>query len=311
MASEYLHVNSSDLRALAADVIDRTSAKPFGVYVFASDEPGAELARHVERAVFQEAFGNSPDLLAREYGPYDRSSLFFCVVDHRRRLPAGMMRLILPSEATGAATGPGAGAGSKSVHDLERVWGEPADEVFERSGATLDRDRVWDVATLAVGADYRTVAARGLVSLALNQALIVTLGRYGIRQVVTILDLAVLRLLQWQLGKPFSMLRGLVPMPYLGSGASVPVWSDLVTWRPQLARDNPTIYDLLFEGRGIEAAVAGADWESVVRRVAAVGGGGGSRPEPAGYAISLDPDPLAASMRSSRAGTFSAATGRE
>jgi hypothetical protein len=305
MASEYLHLNSSDLRALAADVIDRTSAKPFGVYVFASDEPGAELARHVERAVFQEAFGNSPDLLAREYGPYDRSSLFFCVVDHRRRLPAGMMRVILPSDATGP------GAGSKSVHDLERVWGEPADEVFQRSGARLDRDRVWDVATLAVGADYRTVAARGLVSLALNQALIVTLGRYGIRQVVTILDLAVLRLLQWQLGKPFSMLRGLAPMPYLGSGASVPVWSDLVTWRPKLAHDNPTIYDLLFEGRGIEAAVGGADWETVVQRVASVGGGSGSRPEPAGYAISLDPDPLAASMRSSSAGTFPAATGRE
>src|ERR1700730_1475219 len=289
MPSEDLQMNSSDLRVLAANVMDRTSAQPFGVYVFASDEPGAELARHIERVVFQEAFGNSRDLLAREYGPYDRSSLFFCVVDHRRRLPPGMRRLILPWDA--------AGAGSKSVHDLERVWAEPADGVFQRSGATLDRDRVWDVATLAVGADYRTMAARGLVSLALNQALIVTLGRYGIQQVVTILDLAVLRLLQWQLGKPFSMLRGLVSMPYLGSGASLPVWSDLVTWRPQLAHDNPTISELLFEGRGIEAAVAGADWDTVVQRVAAVGGGGGSRPEPVDYAISLDPDPLGASMR--------------
>jgi hypothetical protein len=250
----------SDLRRLTAGVMDATSPQPFGVYAFASHQAGAELGRHIERVVFQDAFGNSPDLLAREYGPYEDQSLFLVAVDHRRQLPAGMMRVVLP----------GAG-GSKSLDDLESVWDVRAEEIFGASGAELDRGRVWDVATLAVATDYRRLAARGVVSLALNQALMGALRRFQVDQVVAILDVAVLRLLQRQLGRPFSMLDGLEPMPYLGSGASLAVWSDVPAWRARLAVADPAMHALLFEGRGLEAAVSAARWGDDARQVALVG----------------------------------------
>ncbi|HVN50080.1 MAG TPA: hypothetical protein VMT43_01540, partial [Acidimicrobiales bacterium] len=81
---------------------------PFGVYVLDADQPEAELARAVEREVLDEFFTNSPELLEREYGPYESASTFLCVVDHEQRAPAGMIRIIRPGDA-----------GLKSVHDIE------------------------------------------------------------------------------------------------------------------------------------------------------------------------------------------------
>ena len=119
---------------------------------------------------------------------------------------------------------------------------------------------VWDIATLAVASGYRGKAAHGLVSLALLQALIVALGRFEIGVVVALLDAAVLRLLQWQIGQPFATIGGLGPRPYLGSEASLPVWSDVAAWRARLAGSDPTMHALLCQGQGLEAAVAAAEW---------------------------------------------------
>ena len=268
MSAASLALAGADLRALTSDVMDPTSEQPFGTYIFASHAPGAELARHIERVVFQEAFGNSPELLAREYGPYEDQSVFFLVIDHRRRLPAGMMRVVVPP-------GPSAGC-SKTLDDLERVWGEQAEDAFVGSGARLDRAAVWDIATLAVAAGYRGKAARGLVSLALVQALIVALGRFRIDMVVALLDVAVLRLLQWQIGHPFVAIGGVAPRPYLGSETSLPVWSDVPAWRARLAEADPTMHALLCEGQGLEAAVAAAEWGPDALRLARAAQAGGA-----------------------------------
>ena len=81
------------LRDLAEDLIgreERTPA-PFGLYIVPSADPAAELARDVERVVFKEFFDNSPELLDEEYAPYDAGSVFFVVLDHALRTPAGSM----------------------------------------------------------------------------------------------------------------------------------------------------------------------------------------------------------------------------
>ena len=105
-------------------------AQPFGTYVFAADEPGAALARAVEREVFLETFGDTPEVLDAEYAQYDDASVFFVVVDHRRRVPAGMMRVITPSPA-----------GFKSLDDLLPAWGVPPHD------ALRSVDTSWDLAT--------------------------------------------------------------------------------------------------------------------------------------------------------------------
>lgn len=124
--------DDSDLRRLAWQHIPPGAREPFGAYIFHSDEPGAELARAVERAVFLEAFDNTPDLLAREYGPYESGSVFICVLDHLRGVPAGMMRVLMSSPA-----------GFKSLNDIETVWGESAEDVLQRTGLALDAGRTW------------------------------------------------------------------------------------------------------------------------------------------------------------------------
>jgi len=254
-----LLVAGADLGALSNEVTDQTSSQPFGAYVFGPNQPGADLARTIERIVFQEAFGNSPDLLAHEYAAYESQSLFFLVMDHRRHQPAGMLRVVVPAGATGC---------SKTLDDLETVWAERAEDAFARSGARLDRGGAWDIATLAVAGGYRGKAAQGLVSLALLQALIVALGRFQIDVVTALLDVAVLRLLQWQIGHPFAVIGGVEPRPYLGSRASLPVWSDVPSWRTRLAKSDPTMHALLCEGHGLEAAVAPAEWGPDALRLA-------------------------------------------
>src|SRR5690349_17152295 len=100
-----------DLAAALAAREARAST-PYGLYLLPADDPAAELARAVERSVFFEFFGNTPDLLADEYGPFEPASRFLLVLDHEMMRPAGTCRLIEPTAA-----------GNKTVTDLDRVWG--------------------------------------------------------------------------------------------------------------------------------------------------------------------------------------------
>jgi hypothetical protein len=246
------------LRELGGRVVAAAGqpSEPFGVYAFAADAPESELARHVEREVFYEFFNNTPELLAAEYGPYEASSIFLCVLDHRRRLPAGVMRLVLPSLG-----------GVKSLADIESVWGQRLDDVLERTNLTLEADHVWDIATLAVDSEYRGRATDGLVSLALYQGLAQVALRCNVRWVVTILDLVVLDLIQQATSHPFQRFAGLEPFPYLDSPASLPVYSDVDAYFPRLETADPSMYEILFEGRGLEAAVRPLDLEPVLAQL--------------------------------------------
>jgi hypothetical protein len=85
-----------DLQDMATSVMleeGRTSA-PFGLYVIPSFDPRSQLGRHVEHAVFGEFFGETEEFLRQEYDRYERSSTFLVVIDHVRRLPAGVVRMI-------------------------------------------------------------------------------------------------------------------------------------------------------------------------------------------------------------------------
>src|ERR1700728_2751014 len=109
-----------DLRSIADDVIG-DATEPMGVYAFRPEEPGAALARHVEQTVFEEAIGDTAAaVIADEFVPYDHASLLFCVIDQHRRLPAAMLRLILPSRV-----------GLKSLNDIAPTWGMSTKELFE------------------------------------------------------------------------------------------------------------------------------------------------------------------------------------
>ena len=258
MTAASVALDREGLRELGGRVVAAAGqpSEPFGVYAFAADTPESELARHVEREVFYEFFNNTPELLEAEYGPYEASTLFVCMMDHRRRLPAGVIRLVLPSPA-----------GLKSLGDVEPVWGHRIDDVLERTNLRLEADRAWDIATLAVDAEYRGRATDGLVSLGLYQAVAQLALRCDVRWVVTVLDLVVLNLVQEATSQAFQRFAGLEPLPYLDSPASLPVYCDLDAYFSRLETADPSMYEILFDGRGLEAAVRPLELEPVVAQL--------------------------------------------
>lgn len=255
-------------RELTAALVDRSpvGSEPFGTYVLAADDPAAELGRAVERDVFGEFFGNTPELLAHEYDPYEQASIFMVVVDHRRLVPAGVMRFIAPSPA-----------GQKSLDDIERVWGVHHTELWARTGAPLVADHVWDIATLAVAQEYRGRGSEGLISLALYQAAFQTSMPCDARWFVAVLDAVVLDLIDTRLGRPFSHYDGVEPRSYLDSPASLPVYVDIHDYGRRLRTTDPTMHALLFDGAGIEAAVRPPDWEAAAAAAFAAAAGSAVR----------------------------------
>lgn len=237
-----------DVHNLSRQVVPDHERRPFGAYVFRPGDPGAALARHVESAVFYETFGNTPELLRAEYGRYEDDSLFLCVLDHRRGVPAGSMRLIHPSPR-----------GCKTFDDIEPVWGEPVEALVRRTDIDLDPACTWDIATIAVAEDYRKGALQGVVSMGLYQTLTLAAFDCGIQWFVAILDMPVFRLLRWKLRMIFAGFEGVRPLPYLGSAASLPAWCDVAAAERRLAAEDPSLYEILCLGRGLEAALAPAD----------------------------------------------------
>jgi hypothetical protein len=235
-----------DLRDLVDQVLGGEPVEPMGVYFFGPDDPGADLARHVERVVFEQAFGNTAEMLAEEYGKYESNSVFLCVIDHHRRLPAGMMRIVLPDTD---------GCGSKTFDDIEPFWGCSVGELARRSGYEMPLERTWDIATLAIDPAYRGAAAAGLVGLALYQALDRSLHRCNVDWIVAVLDIPVYHLLQRVLKGIFREFDGAEALPYLGSTASLPVVADISEWEPRLLESDPSVFEVVVEGIGFEEAV--------------------------------------------------------
>jgi hypothetical protein len=250
-------LGDSALRRLARDVRVTATTAPLGVYLFRSTDASSELARHVERVVFMETFGNTPELLAKEYAPYEDASIFLCVVDHLRGLPAGTMRIVLPSAA-----------GFKTLDDTPAVWGESLRTMAARTGIDIDLGRTWDIATLAVAPEYRGKATMGLVSMGLYQALAMASTRCGVAWLLAILDVPVFRMIRWRLRMPMAGFTGVTARPYLGSPASMPVWCNVGDTERRIAASDPDLHALYFEGVGMEPALAPLDLHSTVGLVA-------------------------------------------
>ena len=250
-------VAGDDLKRLTRAVVPDDAVEPFGAYLFAADEPESAIARALEAQVFLEAFGNTGELFEAEYGPYEASSFFVCVIDHLRMTPAGAMRVLLPSAA-----------GFKSLNDIEPVWGVGAGELCERTGLSLDPLKVWDVATLAVAPDYRGSAAQGLVGMGLFQTLGLAALQCGVEWFVAILDLPVFRIVRWKLRMVFVGYEGVAPRTYLGSAASIPAWCNVASARRHLAETDADLYDVLVRGVGLEAALRRVDLDGTDRLAA-------------------------------------------
>ena len=246
-----------------ADSVQRSTAEslwadaggpdqPFGLYFVEASDPRADPARQLERRVFFETYGNTPELMAAKYDPYEAASVLLCVLDHRRRVVCGMMRMVFPSPA-----------GLKTFHDLEHVWGRPLEPTLRDSGYASDPGRAIDVATIAVAPDYRGDNTEGLVSLALYRGLVMTMVNGAIPAFVATLDLVVLDLIQQRTAHPLRRFAGVEPLRHLDSPSSMPVFCEFEEYIPRLIANDPAMHEIVFAGAGLDPVLWTPDDEQV------------------------------------------------
>jgi hypothetical protein len=193
-------------------------------------------ARECEEDVFLQAFGNTRDQLAEEYGPYNDQSVFVAV-SGQDGLVYGACRLITP--------GP---AGLKTLNDVSRnPWG--VDGIRSATAAGVDPTNAWDVATLGVRKDFR--GSRMSVAIALYHAIVQGTRANEVGSITAILDDQIRRILTMS---DFIMptLPGTRTGEYLGSPSSTPVYGHCAGMVDGQRRMNPDAYRLMSLGIGLD-----------------------------------------------------------
>ncbi len=218
--------------------VDRNDAdKAFGLYFISSSSDFAPLPRFVERSVFLRSFGNDDEEMDREYGPYESSSFFITVVDHRRAEPVGVIRVIENSEA-----------GLKTLTDIEREprWGTTIQEFLDRHCAGDDLSKVLDVATLGVRRKWSATRAGSMVGVALYGGLFRSVLATRANRVVAAIDESVANLLR-SVDLPVEPICDLPAIDYLGSAETKPYLIQFDTVDQLLPR-SPTLMGVLMGG---------------------------------------------------------------
>jgi hypothetical protein len=193
-------------------------------------------ARECEEDVFLQAFGNTREQLADEYGPYNDQSVFVAVADDDG-LVYGACRLITPGAA-----------GLKTLNDVSREpWG--IDGLRSAGAAGIDPSNAWDVATLGVRKDFR--GSRMSVAIALYHAIVQGTRANEIGSITAILDDQIRRILTMS---DFIMptLPGARTGEYLGSPSSTPVYGHCAGMVDGQRRMNPDAYRLMSLGIGLD-----------------------------------------------------------
>jgi N-acyl-L-homoserine lactone synthetase len=211
------------LRRLVANALaDHPSATARFVAVAVDPSaPLSDVARTVERQVFEESFGNDVAAMTAEYRRYEDDSLFFLVLDRRTGLPAGAARVI--------------DGGGKTLDDAPGCIDVPLSTIVEVH--ELASGRIWDFATVAVLPGYRDGRSGPAVSTLLYRTFLNAGRLAGVRHVVTMLDRRAHRNMKL-LGVEFVPMAGSEPFEYLGSPATQALYVPFADLEPSFARQS-------------------------------------------------------------------------
>ena len=212
--------------------------------------PVLAAAHTCEEAVFLQAFGNTRDELALEYGPYENQSVFLCVTD-RDGDAVGAVRILVH--------GP---AGLKTLNDIANdPWRADPDTVAAQ--ANIDPVTTWDIATLGVRATHRgdgmlvgTALYYGIAQLALLNP---------VTALVAILDDNVNRLFA-AIGWHLNPLPGTHSASYLGSPASTPVYGHTDVLRDHQRTEHPDTWTTITHGTGLNGVTLPAPDDFILPR---------------------------------------------
>jgi hypothetical protein len=240
---------------LTANLIDdpRTVEVPtkyqFAAVKVGPNDPESNLARHLERVVFERAFNNDASLMTEAYRPYEPASTFFIVLDRKNRQAAVALRVIQNSPA-----------GFMSLNDVEdEEFGLNKEEVM--AAHHMDNlDEVLDIATVAMLPEYRRQAGPVIRGY---RAMFVWAQEHGIRHFVSMIDEGPLEKMKQFFGIPFELMHGAKPAPYMGSKMTYPVYGYQPEFIPKMGQHMRTPSGLLAH-RALLAMVKGRDDAALV-----------------------------------------------
>lgn len=230
----------AEMNALSDQLISErpTSSDKVVCYAVENNSHYANVARSLEREIFEQYFGNTAEEMAIEYGEYEDQSRFFLSVDKTTNSPVGVLRVI--------ENGP---AGLKTINDIEsrREPKMPAltSQQIQYAHSIESYDNCWDVGTVAVRKQYRV--NDDTASIQLYRALYLSAMEHEADHFVSIIDSRPLNKMRDYLNIPFIPLAGSQPFPYLGSKSSEAVYGHV-----------PEFYDTMRKAR----------WTSVKRMLA-------------------------------------------
>jgi hypothetical protein len=181
----------------------------------------ADVARTVERQVFEETFGMTRDTMVEEYRAYEDDSLFFVVLDRRTGLPAGAARVI--------------DGGGKTLDDAPDCIDMPLSTIV--AVHAMHSGRIWDFATLAVLPEYRDGRSGLVVSSLLYRTFLNAGRRAGVRHIVCMLDRRAHRNLAL-IGVEFAPMAGSDPFEYLGSPSTAALYVPFADLEPSIAKQS-------------------------------------------------------------------------
>ena len=244
-------LDETTLRRLTAGALAQYADRGgrFLALAVAAASPLADVARTVERQVFEESFGMDSGVMVDEYRRYEDDSLFFLVLDRRTGMPAGAARVI--------------DGGGKTLDDAPECIGTALSTIVTLHG--MDSGRIWDFATLAVLPAYRG-GRSGLAVSSLLYRTFLNAGRLaGVRHLVAMLDFRAHRNLKL-IGVEFEPMAGSEPFEYLGSPSTEALHAVFPELIPSIARQAGRLRD----GEPIRGSIRGRGLRRLItRRVAA------------------------------------------
>jgi hypothetical protein len=224
VASGYPYRSHDRYRELNEALLSRK----YGCYILAGGHPCANLARHIERKVFEDSFGNTAPIMEEEYGFYEHASTFFLIMDHEEILPVAAMRIIHDSPV-----------GLKSLEDLPFTDictsdGDAITPEMVYAAYNIEPDECVDVATAAVARDHRM---NGIPALLLYRTLYLTIAadQTNYSHIVAIMDTRAERALK-KMKMPFRPILDSQPFSYLDTAADEKSNNDKSLSRAIIAR---------------------------------------------------------------------------
>jgi hypothetical protein len=199
---------------------------------------GEQLAAALdcEAAVFLKTYGNTPEQLAEEYGPYAAASVFIGIYEPGGDA-VGAVRLIRPNPL-----------GLKTLHDVSRPpWSLDVPRMAR--AARLDLDRTWDFTTLGARRGLRRWST--LISAGLFHGLVQAVRANDIASAVMMIDERVRGLLALA-GMTGQTMPGAQTTSYMGSARCTPVYEHCQQAFDRQRLNNPDGYRLFMQGIGLD-----------------------------------------------------------